>query len=130
MDRELQSDSGALLLAEQCGRLTEFFSPKVIGEVNDQYVKVAKIKGEEVPWHRHEHEDELFYVVKGALLMECEGRTAFMLKEGEFFVVRKQTNHRVSSSDECWIMLVESKSTQHTGDVIAPITKSIADQLR
>ena len=106
----------------------EYFSPKIIGEVNDQYIKIAKIKGEEVPWHRHENEDELFYVVAGAMQMEIESQPAFTMTPGDLFVVKKGVNHRVSSTEECWIMLIESKTTEHTGNVTCAITKTIEEQ--
>ena len=106
----------------------EYFSPRIIGEVNDQYIKVAKIKGQEVPWHRHENEDELFYIVKGTLLMEIENQPGLKLKKGDLFVVNKGRNHRVSSVEECLIMLIESKTTEHTGKIKSAITKSIEEQ--
>ena len=104
------------------------FSPKVIAEVNDVFVKVAKIKGEEVPWHNHESEDELFYIVQGSLLFEIENEPSFTMNEGDLYVVKKGVNHRVSSKQECLIMLVEPKSTAHTGNVISKISKSLAQQ--
>ena len=65
--------------------IEKYFSPKIIGEVNDQYIKVVTIKGQEVPWHNHENEDELFYVAKGTLLMEIENQPDLKLKKGELF---------------------------------------------
>lgn len=109
--------------------LDNYFSPRIIGEVNDQYIKVVKIKGQEVPWHNHENEDELFYVVKGTLLMEIENQPALILKKGDLLVVKKGENHRVSSKEECFIMLIESKTTEHTGKIKSSITKSVKDQL-
>ena len=70
--------------------LEKYFSPKIIGEVNDQYIKVVKIKGQEVPCHNHESEDELFYIVKGFLLMEIENQENFILQKGDFYVVKKE----------------------------------------
>ena len=75
--------------------LEKYFSPKIIGEVNDQYIKVVKIKGQEVPWHIHENEDELFYITKGTLLMEIKNQPDFKLKKGDLFVVNKGRNHAV-----------------------------------
>ncbi len=105
-----------------------YFSPKIIAEVNDQYVKIAKIKGQEVPWHNHENEDELFYVIEGSLLMEIENEADFTMRSGDMFVVPKGINHRVSSIDECQIILIETKTTKHTGEVRSSITKSIREQ--
>jgi len=107
----------------------DYFSPKVIAEVNDVYVKVAKIKGEKVPWHNHENEDELFYIIDGNLLFEIEGEDSFTMNKGDIFVVKKGITHRVSSVDECQIMLIENKTTAHTGKVKSDITKTIEQQL-
>ena len=109
--------------------LTDYFSPKVVGEVNDQYIKIAKIFGEKVPWHNHENEDEAFYILKGELLMEIEGQPPFTMKKGDLYVVKKGVNHRVSSVNECELMLIETKTTEHTGKIKAEITKSIDEQL-
>lgn len=106
----------------------KYFSPRIIGEVNDQYIKVVKIKGQEVPWHNHENEDELFYIVEGSLLMEIENQENFILQKGDLYVVKKGINHRVSSKEECLIMLIETKTTEHTGNVKSKITKSINEQ--
>jgi len=116
-------------LKSQFEKVNDYFSPKVIDEVNDQFIKIAKIKGEKVPWHNHENEDELFYIVEGTLLMEIENKENRHLKTGDLYVVRKGVNHRVSAEQECLIMLIESKTTEHTGNVKSGISKSIADQL-
>lgn len=108
--------------------LNNYYSPKIIGEVNDQYIKVVKIKGQEVPWHNHEMEDELFYIVEGSLLMDIENQESLVMQKGDLYVVRKGINHRVSSKEECSIMLIESKTTEHTGKVKSQITKSIDQQ--
>jgi quercetin dioxygenase-like cupin family protein len=110
--------------------VSEYFSPKVIGEVNDVFVKIAKIKGEKVPWHNHKNEDELFYVLEGSLLFEIEGEQSFTLNEGDMYIVKKGINHRVSSVHECKLMLIENKTTAHTGKVKSEITKDISDQLK
>jgi len=108
--------------------IKEYFSPKIIGEVNDTYIKIVKINGGKVPWHKHENEDEMFYVMDGSLLFEVEGMDNFTLKSGDFYTVKKGINHRVSSKEECKIMLIENKSTEHTGSVKSEITKSINHQ--
>ncbi len=109
--------------------LTDYFAPKIIGEVNDVFVKIARIKGEDIPWHNHKDEDELFYIVEGSLLFEIEGQESFTMNEGDIFIVGRGINHRVSSSEECKIMLIENKSTAHTGEVITEITRGIDEQL-
>ena len=109
--------------------LQQYFSPKIIAEVNDVYVKVAKIKGEAIPWHTHKEEDELFYILEGSLLMEIEDQPPFQMNKGDLFVVKRGVEHRVSSTEECQILLIENKSTAHTGEIISDITRSIDQQL-
>jgi quercetin dioxygenase-like cupin family protein len=116
-------------LKHYLSEVKNYFSPKVIGEVNDVYIKVAKIKGEKVPWHNHENEDELFYIVEGVLLLEIENQDDITMNKGDIFVVKKGVNHRVSSTEECHILLIENKTTQHTGKTQSEITKSIEEQL-
>ena len=114
-------------LKTEAASLTKLWTPKVVGEVNDQFVKVAKVRGE-LAWHKHDAEDELFYVLKGALRIEYEG-SVVDLEEGEFHVVPKGRLHNPVANEECLIALIESKSTQHTGDVETEKTVQIADQL-
>jgi len=113
---------------EELKSVKDYFSPKIVSEVNNQYVKIAKIKGEEIPWHNHENEDELFFIIEGTLLMEIENEPKRTMKTGDIFVVPKGINHRVSSINECSIMLIETKTTKHTGDIQSSITKSIKEQ--
>ena len=117
-------------IKEQFKNVQDYFSPEIIGEVNNIYVKVAIIKGEKVPWHNHKDEDEMFYIVEGSLLFEIEGKDSFEMKQGDLFIVKKGIEHRVSSKEECKIMLIENKTTAHTGTVESEITKSIHKQLR
>ncbi|MBM4162702.1 MAG: cupin domain-containing protein [Ignavibacteria bacterium] len=109
-------------------QIHNYFSPKIIGEVNDVYVKIVKVKGHDVPWHTHDGEDEMFHILKGSLMMEIENEKSFSLNAGEFFIVKKGVRHRVFSEEECWLMLIENKTTKHTGDVQSKITKSIEEQ--
>lgn len=117
-------------ITEYLSQINAYFSPKVIGEVNDVFVKLAKIKGEDIPWHNHANEDEAFFILDGELLFEEEGKDPFAMKKGDFYVVRQGVNHRVSSTEECQIMLIENKSTAHTGEVKSHVTKSLEEQLR
>lgn len=107
--------------------ITEHWSPKIIGQVNDQYVKVAKVKGQLV-WHKHDHEDEMFLVVYGQLKIELEGRSVH-LKPGDFYVIPKNTLHNPVAEEECGLVLIETVSTKHTGDVVDPRSKTIEKQL-
>jgi mannose-6-phosphate isomerase-like protein (cupin superfamily) len=108
--------------------VTDYWSPKVIGEFNGHYIKIAKLKGE-IVWHDHKNEDELFLIVKGKLFIDFEEKTV-ELNEGEGFVVPKATMHKPHCEEECWVMLIEPKETLHTGEVETEYTKSIEDQLK
>ena len=115
-------------LKEKLSGITKYYSPKVIGEVNDVFIKLVKIKGDKVPWHNHKYEDELFYILSGSLLFEVDNQEPFTMNKGDVFIVKRGINHRISSSDECHIMLIENKTTLHTGDIVNEITKSIQKQ--
>jgi mannose-6-phosphate isomerase-like protein (cupin superfamily) len=108
--------------------LQEKWSPRVIAEIDDVYVKVAKVQGQ-LAWHSHENEDEFFLVLKGHLRIELE-EGIVELREGESFVVRKGIRHNPVADSECHILLIERKSTLHTGDTVTENTRPIADQLR
>jgi mannose-6-phosphate isomerase-like protein (cupin superfamily) len=110
------------------GSLTELWSPRVVADVDDSYVKAAKVHGI-FGWHSHADEDELFLVLKGRLRIEMEDG-AIELAEGELFVVARGVRHNPVAHDECHVMLIERKSTLHTGDLVNEKTRSIADQLR
>ena len=107
--------------------LTELWSPRVIAEVDDAYIKVAKVHGS-LTWHSHENEDELFLVLKGHLRIEMEDR-AVELGEGDMFVVPKGVCHNPVAEKECHLMLIERKSTLHTGNIVTAKTRSLAEQL-
>ncbi len=108
--------------------LAELWSPRIIAEVDDAYVKVAKVHGT-FGWHSHAHEDELFLVLDGNLRIEMEDG-AVELAQGELFVVPMGVRHNPVALEECLVMLIERKSTLHTGDVVNERTRSIAEQLR
>jgi len=90
------------------------WSPKIIAESNDQLIKLAKIEGEFV-WHNHPHEDEVFFIIKGKLLLKFRDKE-IELKEGELYVVPKGVDHFPVAEKECWVMLIEPKGTRHTGE--------------
>jgi mannose-6-phosphate isomerase-like protein (cupin superfamily) len=108
--------------------LTELWSPRVIAEVDDSYIKVAKVQGT-FGWHAHAGEDELFLILKGRLRIEME-QGPVELGAGEIFVVPKGVRHNPVAEEECHVMLIERKSTLHTGDTVTEKTRSLADQLR
>ena len=95
----------------------DHWSPRLVGELNGQYVKLAKLKGEFV-WHSHAHEDEMFLIIKGQLIMEMRHGSQ-TLGPGEFIVVPRGVEHnpRTVDGEEVWLMLFEPKETRHTGEV-------------
>ncbi|HEX6598232.1 MAG TPA: cupin domain-containing protein [Gemmatimonadaceae bacterium] len=107
--------------------VTELWSPKVIGRVNDQYVKIARLQGEFV-WHAHEGEDELFLVMRGSMRIQLEDGDV-TLGPGEFVVVPRGVRHNPVAAEECWVMLIETVTTKHTGDVVTERTRSIEEQV-
>lgn len=107
--------------------VSELWSPRVVASANGQFVKVAKVRGTFV-WHAHADEDEFFLVRKGSLTISYRDRPDVTLREGDFHVVPKGVEHRPFADEECWVVLFEPAATAHTGDTIAPITKSIAAQ--
>ena len=115
-------------LAAALDGVVEHWSPKVVGRVNDQFVKVAKLLGQLV-WHAHDDEDEMFLVVSGHLRIELEGRDEVRLGPGEFFVVPRGVRHNPIAEEEVQIVLIETVTTAHTGSVVVEGTKSIEEQL-
>lgn len=113
---------------ELAAALTELWSPRVIAQLDDSFVKVAKVLGS-LTWHSHEHEDELFYILSGSLSIEMEDRTV-VLREGDAFVVPKGVRHNPVAGSECHLMLIERKTTLHTGTEITDRTRSVSEQLR
>lgn len=108
--------------------VTEYRSRKVVERVNDQYVKVAKLKGS-LAWHKHDHEDELLQVIYGSLRIEFTHDAEVILNPGEFCIIPKGVLHNPVADEECGIVLIETISTKHTGDAVTPHTRSIAEQL-
>ena len=100
----------------------------MVGRLNGQYLKVARVRGEFV-WHAHAGEDELFLVLGGRLRLDFEDRPAVTLGPGECHVVPRGVRHRPVAEEETWIALVEPAGTLHTGDVVTERTRSIAEQL-
>ena len=127
-EQKAQQDPISLEMA--CSAVEELWSPRVVGRVNNQYIKVAKVLGE-FPWHSHEHEDEMFLVLRGELRIgraEADGGTV-LVRPGEFFVVPRGVRHNTAAAEETWIALVETTTTLHTGSEQTPLTRSISEQL-
>jgi mannose-6-phosphate isomerase-like protein (cupin superfamily) len=120
--------ASAVRIAEALQQVTAYWTPRIIGRVNDQYIKVAKLKGE-LAWHDHAEEDEMFFVVYGKLRIQFEQHEV-VLNPGEFHIVPKKTKHNPVADEECGIMLIETVTTQHTGDLIIPQTVGIDAQFQ
>ncbi len=107
-------------LHQKFGLFSDHWSPKIIGELNRQAVKLAKVKGEFI-WHDHQEEDELFWVIKGKLSIEFRDKTV-TLTEGEMIIVPKGVEHKPVADEEVWLLLFEPASTKHTGEVEHELT--------
>jgi len=101
-------------LAQKFDLFQEYWSPKIVGELNDSYVKLAKLKGEFV-WHHHDTEDELFLVVKGRLLIKLRDQD-ILLEEGEFVIIPRGVDHLPIADEEAHVLLLEPKTTLNTGN--------------
>ena len=108
--------------------LTETWSPRVVARVNDQYVKVAKVQGV-LTWHCHEDEDELFFILRGRLLIEYRDRPHVELVAGSLHVVPRGVMHNPVAEKECLIVLIETVTTRHTGDIVVEKTRTLEMQL-
>ena len=102
-------------LVQKFSLFQDYWSPKIVGELNDSYIKLVKFKGEFV-WHHHETEDELFLVVKGSLLIKLRDRDIF-LEEGEFVIIPKGIEHLPIADEEAHVLLLEPKTTLNTGNI-------------
>ena len=116
-----------LNFAAELTHVTEHWTPRIVGQVNDQYIKVAKLLGELV-WHDHADEDEMFLVVYGRLVIQLEGRDDVVLGPGEAFVVPRGVQHNPVAAEEVGIVLIETVTTKHTGDVVSERTVSLDRQ--
>ena len=119
-------------LSEKFALFHDHFSPKIAGELNDCYVKLVKLQGEFV-WHHHDHEDEMFLVVKGCLLMGLQDETGtqreIAIRPGEFIIVPKGVEHKPRADEEAHIMLLEPKTTLNTGNVHSERTVEQLDRI-
>ena len=102
-------------LGDKFSRFSDYWSPKIAGEINDSYLKLVKVKGEFV-WHHHDNEDELFLVVKGRLTIKLRDQD-ILLEEGEFVIIPRGVEHCPVAEEEAHILLLEPKTTLNTGNV-------------
>ena len=105
------------------------FSPKVVGELNDQFVMVVKLEGDKVPWHVHENEDEMFFVIDGVLEVQEKDSNA-TLNSGEFYIVKRGIEHRVVPKGHVKLLLFEPSSIEHTGRAKSEITLKQFEHLK
>lgn len=121
----MPAENVAVNLADKFTRFTDYWHPRIVGELNGQHVKVAKLKGE-FDWHFHAEEDELFLVMKGTLRMQLRDCDV-LIGEGEFYIVPRGVEHRPVAEDEVHVVLFEPASTFHTGNVVTDKTRATLD---
>ena len=112
---------------EKLSRISDYWNPRIAGELNGQHVKLVKFKGT-FTWHQHEHEDELFYVVRGSFTMEFRDRK-ILLREREFLIVPRGMEHRPVAPEEVSVLLFEPAGTVNTGNVRNALTRENPDRV-
>ena len=112
-------------ISEKLSMFTDYWNPRIAGELNNQQIKLVKFKGDFV-WHQHEHEDEMFLVIKGSFTMELRDRS-IEISEGEFIIIPKGTEHRPRASEEVEVMLFEPATTLNTGNEKNELTRETLD---
>jgi mannose-6-phosphate isomerase-like protein (cupin superfamily) len=116
---------------QKLAKFSDYYSPKIVGELNDSYVKLAKLQGEFV-WHHHDAEDELFFVVKGTLRMgirENGNDREETVRPGEFIIIPRGVEHRPAADEEVHLMLLEPKTTLNTGNVRSERTREELERI-
>jgi mannose-6-phosphate isomerase-like protein (cupin superfamily) len=114
-------------ISEKLSQFNDYYNPRIIGELNGQYVKAVKLMGEFV-WHHHDNEDELFLVIKGKLKMEFRDKIVEVMP-GEFIIVPKGVEHKPVAEDEVHILLFEPASTLNTGNVENERTRKVLEKI-
>jgi mannose-6-phosphate isomerase-like protein (cupin superfamily) len=114
-------------LKEKLSKFKDYWSPKIVGELNESHIKLAKLKGEFV-WHHHENEDEMFLVVKGKLVIKLKEKDLY-INEGEFVIIPKMVEHMPVAKEEVCIMLIEPKGTLNTGNVMDEKTVEMCERI-
>ena len=114
-------------IQEKLATFSDYWNPRIVGELNGQHVKAVKLKGEFV-WHHHDHEDELFLVIKGKLKMEFREKTV-EVNPGEFIIVPHGIEHRPVADEEVEMLLFEPASTLNTGNVENERTRKVLEKI-
>lgn len=112
---------------EKLGLISGYWDPKIVGELNGQYVKLVKFSGEFI-WHKHDNEDEMFYVLKGNFKMEVRDKS-ILINENEFIIIPKGVEHKPVADEEVSVMLFEPASTLNTGNKINELTKNKLERI-
>lgn len=120
MGDDVGPEIGKVNIRDKLSLFSSHWDPKIVGELNGQHVKLVKFQGEFV-WHHHEHEDELFLVVKGSFTMQFRDRHV-PIEEGEFLIVPRGVEHRPVAEDEVQVLLFEPATTLNTGNVVSERT--------
>lgn len=115
-------------IARKLTLFNDYWSPKIVGEINNFQVKVVKVQGE-FDWHHHDEEDEMFLIVKGSLLMQFQDQDDVMVNEGEFIIIPHGVEHRPVAAEECHLILIEPHGTLNTGNVETDHTIKELDRL-
>ncbi len=123
----MDMDINKVNLIEKLKTFNEYWTPKIVGELNGQFVKLAKFKGEFV-MHKHDHEDELFYVINGKLFIELANKT-LELNEGQFVIIPKGIDHKPYAPEEVSVMLFEPATTLNTGNAQNELTVTKLDKI-
>lgn len=113
--------------SEKLALFHDHWNPRIVGELNGQHVKLVKFQGEFV-WHKHDDEDEMFYVLRGQFQMEFRDRTV-LLRENEFLIVPRGVEHRPVAAEEVSVMLFEPASTLNTGDTPGNLTRETLEKI-
>lgn len=121
------NDMNKINISEKLSLFQDHWNPRIVGELNGQHVKLVKFIGEFV-WHRHDTEDELFYVIKGQFRMEFRDRIV-ALHEGEFLIVPKGVEHRPVANEEVSVMLFEPNTTLNTGNIVGELTRKTLEEI-
>ena len=114
-------------ISEKLSQFKDYYNPRIIGELNNQYIKAVKLKGEFV-WHHHDNEDELFLVIQGKLKMEFRDKIVEVMP-GEFIIVPKGVEHKPVADDEVHLLLFEPASTLNTGNVVNERTREVLEKI-
>lgn len=116
-----------ITIAEKLDLFTDYFNPRIVGELNGQHIKIVKFKGEFV-WHHHDEEDEMFLVINGAFTMELREKSIY-LEKGDFIIISKGTEHKPVATEEVHVMLFEPAGTLNTGNKQTEFTRIILETI-